>query len=425
MTIRREKVSRRGTDEGQNHQYQVPSSQYPVLLLMAHLLVITHKACWSSTQSPTGYATDGGFPVQMEALSHLFDSTTLMLPSAGDGPRPGEMPLRGHGLRVMLLSKLAKTNWGRKLSYPFWLLWNLPRLLRAILRTDAVHALIPGDVGVAGMILAVCFGKPLLVRHCGNWLVQQTTPDRFCRWFMERFAGGRNVMLATGGDASPPSAKNPEVRWIFSTSLWEEELRHNAAQQGKSLPDTPRLIIASRQEKAKGTATIIEALPLVLARFPAVRLDVVGDGSYLETLKAQVNEFGLRSHVTFHGKVDHETVLRLLQRADIFCFPTTSSEGFPKGVVEALSCGLPVVTTRVSVLPQLIETGCGLLLGHATPQALANAVIELLAQPQRYQAMSRQAIVTARSFTLENWRDKIGGYLRTAWSCPLRMTAAK
>lgn len=392
---------------------------------MAHLLVITHKACWSSTQSPTGYATDGGFPVQMEALSHLFDSTTLMLPFAGHGPRPGEMPLRGHGLTVVLMSRLAKSNWGRKFTYPFWLLWNLARLLRGILRADAVHALIPGDVGVGGMILALCLGKPLLVRHCGNWFVQQTGPDRFCRWFMERFAGGRNVMLATGGDAQPPSSKNPDVQWIFSTSLWEEELRHNAGEHVRSLPETPRLIIASRQEKAKGTATIIEGLPLVLSRFPAVRLDVVGDGSYLDTLKAQVEEFGLRSHVTFHGKVDHETVLRLLQRADIFCFPTTSSEGFPKGVVEALSCGLPVVTTRVSVLPQLIETGCGLLLENPTPQAVAGAVNELLAQPQRYQAMSRQAILTARSFTLENWRDKIGSYLRAAWPCPLRLPAVK
>ena len=50
------------------------------------------------------------------------------------------------------------------------------------------------------MLFAFVLRKPLFVRHCGNWFVQTTAAEHFWKWFMVRFAGGRNVMIATGGD---------------------------------------------------------------------------------------------------------------------------------------------------------------------------------------------------------------------------------
>jgi glycosyltransferase involved in cell wall biosynthesis len=114
-------------------------------------------------------------------------------------------------------------------------------------------------------------------------------------------------------------------------------------------------------------------------------------------------------------------VIRLLQQADIFCYPT-ASEGFPKAVLEALACGLPVVTTRVSVLPKLIGTGCGLLLEHTNPEALAQAVLACLSDAVRYRTMSARAVETASQYSLERWRDTIGDLLRAACG-PLRSDA--
>ncbi len=94
----------------------------------------------------------------------------------------------------------------------------------------------------------------------------------------------------------------------------------------------------------------------------------------------------------FHGKVDHPSVMRLLREADVFCYPTQSSEGFPKAVLEALSCGLPVVTMPVSVLPRLVGSGCGVLLPQATPQAAADAVKAIVCDAGGYRKMSRRAI---------------------------------
>ncbi len=384
------------------------------------LLVVSYKQCWLTDSAERRFATDGGFPFQMSALSELFDETRLCLPF---GPRElasGETPLTGHNLRVVPLPSPSGTGALRKLGFPFWLIRSATTLFREMWTADAVHAPIPGDIGTVGMLLAFLMRKPLFVRHCGNWFVQRTPAEHFWKWFMERFAGGRNVMLATGGAAEQPSLRNPHLRWIFATSLTDKELRAGAHYDRRMPDQNVRLIIICRQEREKGTDVVIRSLPRILERFPTASLDVVGDGAALRGFKQLAESLSLSDRVTFHGKVDHDAVVNHLRQADVFCFPTTSSEGFPKAVLEALAQGVPVVTTRVSVLPRLIGQGGGMLLEEPTPSEVANAVIEILSNPDRYADMRRKAVDTAQQYSLERWRDTIGDLLHTAWGRPLR-----
>jgi glycosyltransferase involved in cell wall biosynthesis len=384
-----------------------------------NLLVVSYKSVWPSEASPSGYATDGGFPFQMKALSELFDSTTLLVPCMEKRKPAGEGALSGRRLTIVPLTLPTGTDFKRKLRFPFWLLRNLPRLMREIARADAVHAPIPGDIGTIGMLLAYGLKKPLFIRYCGNWLVQATTAERFWRWFLELIAGGKNVCLATGGLPEPPSRRNAALKWIFATSLTREELHQYAKHRSDFDQRSPKLIIACRQEREKGTSEVIESLKALEEEFPAMTLEVVGDGGARANLEQQAVSLGLSNRVTFHGQVSHARVIELLQQADLFCFPTTSSEGFPKAVLEALACGLPVVTTRVSALPQLLENGCGVLLEEATVAATAAAITCCFSDRARYQQMSRQALLTAERYSLERWRDLIGESLEEAWG-PLR-----
>ncbi|MCM3874272.1 MAG: glycosyltransferase [Pyrinomonadaceae bacterium] len=350
----------------------------------------------------------------MRTLSELFDSTTVVVPILRSASREGEVILDGPKLTVIPLTTPSGHGLRRKLLFPFWLCRNTPILAREILRADAVHAPIPGDVGTIGMLLAFLMRKPLFVRYCGNWFVQKTVAERFWKWFMEQFSGGRNVGLATGGAIEPPSLRNPNIKWIFATSLTDQELKDCSAQREISSEGRVRLIIACNQSRNKGTGKVIESLPLILKDFPSATLDVVGDGESLADFKKMATMLKLDERIAFHGKVDHPSILRLLKQADLFCYPT-ASEGFPKVVLEALACGLPVVTTRVSVLPHLIKNGCGVLLVEPTSRAIAEAVREVLTDNERYHLMSTRAIETARQYSLESWRDTIGDSLRDAW----------
>jgi glycosyltransferase involved in cell wall biosynthesis len=355
--------------------------------------------------------------MQMRALSELFDATTIVAPCSAPAARSGGVALVGRNLSVAPLTPPVSKGFRRKVGLIGWLFRNLSVMLREAVRADAAHAPIPGDVGTIGMLLAVALRKPLFVRHCGNWDRRATAAEYFWRWFMETFGGGRNVMLATGAADEPPSKKNASIRWVFSSSLTERELETYGAAASERTRRSGRrkLIIVCRQEKGKGVETVLQALPALLDDFPTLELDVVGDGSALPEFKRLAEAMGLNGRVVFHGGVDHSSVMKLLQEADLFCFPT-KSEGFPKVVIEAMACGLPVITTRVSALPRIIGDGAGLLLDENTPAALAAAVRECLADSDRYRAMSEQARRVARGYSLERWRDTIGQYINSAWA---------
>ncbi len=383
-------------------------------IIRVKLAIVSHKVCWKSDETPGSVFTDGGFPVQVKAISELFDETRVVVPCGPLIDRNGLAPLAGNNLGVSPLSIPKNQGFRRKLIFPIWLLTNGPRIWREICRADAVHAGIPGDVGTIGMLFALIQRKPLFVRHCGNWLAPRTLAEHFWKWAMERFAGSRNVMLATGGSSDPPSPTNPHVRWIFSTSLRRDQL---AMSKPLTLPDRKRLklIVACRQEEGKGTDIVIKSLPAILKTFPGATLEVIGSGSFMPQLRLLIEQLNLRDKVFVRGRLEQLEVVERMKRSHVFCFPTQASEGFPKVVLEALACGLPVVTTRVSVLPRLIGTSCGVVLDEPTPVQLAAGVEMICRDPDTYAAMSASAVATAKQYSLEHWRDSIGDILRRSW----------
>ena len=377
------------------------------------LVVVSHKLCWPSRRSPTGYATDGGFPFQLEAISELFDGTSVVVPSEVEAAE-GLAPIKGRGIKIVALSIPGGTGLERKLKFPLWCLKNGRVIWRAVGESDAVHVPIPGDVGTIGMLFALAQRKPLFVRHCGNWFVQRTWAERFWKWCMEHFAGGRNVMLATGGAREAPSQRNKNIKWIFSTSLRREQLQKDVP---RSLPSDGKLRIAivCRQELRKGTDVVINSMPLIRKVFPEASLDVAGDGSQLGKFKELANRLALGTAIRFHGRLDQKSVLELLERSHVFCFPTSASEGFPKAVLEALATGLPVVATPVSALPELLRPGGGVLIREPDACALADAIRIICSNASDYTEMSVRAMETARQYSLEDWQKQIGDELRLSW----------
>lgn len=376
------------------------------------LTVISHKECWSSPDSPSGYATVGGFPFQMEQLSTLFDSTTLVLPLQHTPLPEGAIPLTGKNLAVSPLQGRLGSGLQRRLVS----LTLIPRLWREVRSADAVHTPIPSDIGTLGLLIALVQCKPLFVRHCGTWGSTSTPANRFLTWLLPRIAGGRNVVMATGGADTPPCPHNPHITWIFSTTLTERELDRLPAAEPWRRGTSLRLITVARLVEAKNVQAVICALPLIRQQYPDVHYSIVGDGPYRRVLEQLVTDLGLTSAVTLHGNVSHREVLRLLAVSHIFVFPTRMEEGFPKAVLEALACGLPVVAASVSALPWLIGgNACGLILEDTGPQTIAQAVLQVISEEGGTTEMARKASQAARAYSLEKWRNAIGDRLRSAW----------
>src|SRR2546421_9424340 len=98
------------------------------------LAVYSAKPCWPSATSDSGYATDGGFPFQMQAVSELFDETTLVVPCSASSDRAGEIGLGGKDLMVAPITEPWSSGIWRKILFPVWLSRNSLVVLRHILK---------------------------------------------------------------------------------------------------------------------------------------------------------------------------------------------------------------------------------------------------------------------------------------------------
>jgi glycosyltransferase involved in cell wall biosynthesis len=387
-----------------------------------HLTVVWHKVFWHSSKSPTGFAAHGGLGRQIEALSHLFDTTRIVGACSNSGDLPGERAVAGRNVTVIALSALPRSPWLTWLILPFWLARNGFAFAREIARADAVFPALPSPVGLLGLLLALAMKKRLFVRPMNNWSDSRLL-WRLERAYLERIAGGRNIVMATGIGEAPPSKKNPEIGWIFSTTTSEAELPP-ALIPRRLEPGRARLVIVGRQLEAEGTRIVLRALPRLARDFPQVTLDVVGHGPALASVMRLAGELQVDSRVTFQGAMSHEDVLALLRQNDVFCLPTVENESVRQTVIEALACGLPVVAAH---MPFLVGKKCAVLLKDNTPEALACAVASCLREPKRYRMMSIEAQRAVQGYSLERWREIIRERLEQAWgplqSVPVRVPA--
>ena len=383
------------------------------------LVVVSHKKCWGQPNRPETAVTIGGFPQHMQGVSSLFDETRLVLPHFGTQPPKGAVPLAGPTISVRFLTKPFGTNLVRKLAMLIWLPRNLPAIWSEVRGADAVHVPIPGDVGTIGILIALLQRKRLFIRHCATWGDPETLTNRLVDCLLRRIAGGRVEVMATGGGNKPPSG-NSEISWIFSSSLTDREMNAIPPRQKVWRPgDTLRLATVCRLSRNKNVEAAIRALPAIRQTYPDTILEIAGEGPCRQELEELAKTERVDEAVTFHGNLDHQGVLNLLTKADLFVFPTRVKEGFPKAVLEAMAHGLPVLAPAVSVLPFLLE-GCGVLLENTEAPTLAEAVATAIADEGRFAAMAAEAQRKSRQYTLENWGKTIGERLKRRWGQSLK-----
>jgi glycosyltransferase involved in cell wall biosynthesis len=158
-----------------------------------------------------------------------------------------------------------------------------------------------------------------------------------------------------------------------------------------SLPiarDPFTVLCVARQYPRKHLADLLRALALVRRAEPRARLVIIGDGPEQERLRALAAELKLGEATLFLGGIpDDEAVREWYYRSAVFCLPSLQ-EGFGIVLLEAMAAGLPVVATTAAAIPEVLPHGqAGLLVPPAQPQALAEALRALLADPARRTAM--------------------------------------
>ena len=145
-----------------------------------------------------------------------------------------------------------------------------------------------------------------------------------------------------------------------------------------------RLLSVGRIVEKKGFDIFVEACGILRRRGVAFESVIVGeDGEHTEEVKRRIASHNLEQSVRLAGPMPQASLFEEYRRASMFCLPCRvldngDRDGIPNVLVEAMACGLPVVTTAISGIPEVVKDGInGLLVPTENPEALADAMMRI------------------------------------------------
>ena len=145
-----------------------------------------------------------------------------------------------------------------------------------------------------------------------------------------------------------------------------------------------RILAVGRLRKHKGFDYLIRAAALLAQRGHDFSLEIVGDGDERDALQALAAELGIADRLRLRGWLSLSEVLQTMGEATVLVHPSEGlGDGLPNVVREAMAVGTPVIGSDVAGIPDALRDGCGVLVPPRDVPGLADALEQLLADPQR------------------------------------------
>jgi colanic acid/amylovoran biosynthesis glycosyltransferase len=245
------------------------------------------------------------------------------------------------------------------------------------LEPDVIHAHWASYPSTAALALARLVGKPFgFTCHAHDIFVH----DHLLREKLE-------------SAAVPVTISRYNVEWLAEQVTGQARERLTVIHCGVDLPSLPfredgrdeDLVVAvGRLDPIKGFDVLVDALAELRRQGRRFRCQVIGEGPLRRELQARIDRQGLSEQVALVGARSQADVRAALSAATIFALPSLIApsgdrDGIPVSLMEAMAAGAPVVSTRVSGIPELIEDQReGLLVAPQDPRALADALARLL-----------------------------------------------
>lgn len=163
-------------------------------------------------------------------------------------------------------------------------------------------------------------------------------------------------------------------------------------------------INVGRMSKAKNQILLIEAFKLVSEQNKNIRLHIIGDGELRKTIEKKIKELDLENIVILKGI--RNNIAKELNNASVFVL-SSDYEGLPLSVLEAMSSGLPIISTNAGGVIDIVENNVnGIIVEKRDKQKLANAMIKISKDKNKMEEMGRNSYLLSKKYTLRQMVKK-------------------
>jgi phosphatidyl-myo-inositol dimannoside synthase len=266
--------------------------------------------------------------------------------------------------------------------------------------------------GLIALFMKIARRIPYLLYAHGEEIQMGLTSRKF-RWLIPKIYNSASVIIANSQNTQTLLQNigvHPAKIHVIHPGVNLQLFRHGnpsaqTIREQYHLGDAPVLLTVGRLQRRKGHDMVISALPLIKAKFLRATYLIVGAGEEFAYLQALVDEMGIADSVIFAGCVADEALPGYYAACDVFIMPNREIdgdiEGFGMVYLEASAAGKPVIGGRSGGTSDAILDGItGLRVDGTNVGEIANAVIALLSDPEKSQAMGKNGCQwTAQEFT--------------------------
>ena len=276
--------------------------------------------------------------------------------------------------------------------------WRLSRVVRQ-LRPHVIQAHDPHAVAMAALALSISSPKPKPPLVASRRVEFRIAHHSFSRWkygqvdcFIANSAAIRDRLVADGIPRDKTTIVNEgvDVERIV-------KMRPASIHAELFLPThAPIVGNVAALVPHKGQQHLIDAAAIVVRQVPDVRFVILGEGELREKLERQIKDKHLERHVFLAGF--RPNALELTKGFDIFVMSSVT-EGLGTSLLDAMACGKPIVATTAGGMPEVVKDGkTGILVPPRNHEAMADAIIRLLADEEGRRAMGAAGQARARVY---------------------------
>jgi glycosyltransferase involved in cell wall biosynthesis len=373
--------------------------------------IVYHMPFWRAADG-TLRELEGSFARYVDSLAPYFDEISLCVPTL-EKPSGEGTAIRASNVTIASMPSFE----GPAQFYPK-LPVILPKLAGWVSGVDVLHCRVPTPAAAFAFGFARMMGKPAFILIVGDLrALLPTMPYRGLKkivWrgyteFEERamqWMADHSLAFANGGAlADKHSRPNHPVIQTTTTTISASDI---ATRTDTCLAQPVRILTVSRIDPRKGLRVLPEAIAGLVARGIDATIDIVGPSigrpgdEEKAAIAADAAARHVESRVNVVGPVPLDQLLPLYRQYDVFVLPTLPGEGIPRVLLESMTSGVPVVTTRVSGIPSLITHEVnGLLVDDNGGNAVADAVARVVTDAPLRRRLIANGYETARGRTLE------------------------
>jgi glycosyltransferase involved in cell wall biosynthesis len=268
------------------------------------------------------------------------------------------------------------------------------------IRPDIIYCQTLYSESMAGLIAGRKLGVPVVARSVGEIYVTKSGIDRMMLRYVVR---NSTLVLALTNHMKKTITdfcRDANVD-VLPEGVDYDFFKNYPAKKRRS----GTILYVGRLTELKCVDVLLRAFRIVQGRVPGAELKIIGDGELADSLRELARQLGLKN-VDFMGNVGRDDVAKSMHESSVLVLPS-KSEGFPLVIPEAMASGLPVITTAVKGLPEIVKDGeNGYLVPPHDHEQLADRIIRLLGDSGARKRMCANNIKEAEKYS---WDDIASG----------------